>query len=253
VIVYKDPALWRVHIAISDGELTDRINSFGVASQAQAGLDDLDYRRPRAMFGAPGLSFERPQWDPDFSSFATDIRPPFEEFENWGFEVRSETGSELTLTFSGIEEIPSEYEVYLMNETAAKFVNLREEKSYRFTSIKPVSHLKVVVGEDGIVKETLNSLIPREFVLGPNYPNPFNPSTVIPVDIPLKTEAELVIYNILGKKVKTLYSGFLEPGRHGFQWDGRDTAGNKVASGIYLYRFTTRTGISLTKKMILLK
>lgn len=85
-----------------------------------------------------------------------------------------------------------------------------------------------------------------------NYPNPFNPSTIISFDLKQKNNISLDIYNILGKKITTLKKGVLAEGNHSYTWNGTDKNGNKCASGIYFYRLKTKSQ-SITKKMIMLK
>ena len=94
--------------------------------------------------------------------------------------------------------------------------------------------------------------LPGEFALHQNYPNPFNPTTTISFDLDKKQEIELVIYNLLGQKVKTLYSGSLSAGTHRIEWDASDESGQKVASGIYFYRLVTGAQVA-SRKMTLLK
>ncbi|MFA6108955.1 MAG: FG-GAP-like repeat-containing protein [Candidatus Latescibacterota bacterium] len=79
--------------------------------------------------------------------------------------------------------------------------------------------------------------VPLAFHLGLNYPNPFNPQTWIPVEIPASAEAaRLQVYNLLGQPIRTLVSGRMTPGYHAVPWDGRDELGAAVSSGAYLYR-----------------
>ncbi|MFA6109147.1 MAG: FG-GAP-like repeat-containing protein [Candidatus Latescibacterota bacterium] len=79
--------------------------------------------------------------------------------------------------------------------------------------------------------------IPYGFRLGANYPNPFNPQTWIPVEIPASGEAvQLRVYNLLGQPIRALVSGSLTPGYHAVTWDGRDERGTPASSGVYLYR-----------------
>jgi hypothetical protein len=86
-----------------------------------------------------------------------------------------------------------------------------------------------------------------------NYPNPFNPTTTISFTITESTEnTKLVIYNIKGQKVKALLNEKLDAGTHQVIWDGTDSNGDRVGSGIYFYKISTGK-YSETKKMILLK
>ena len=99
----------------------------------------------------------------------------------------------------------------------------------------------------------VESATPSEFVLGANYPNPFNPATTIPLSVPDGTEAvDVAIYNLLGQLVRQVWSGPLVAGEHRLTWDGRDDKGQPVASGAYLYQL--RVGEQLrTRKMVKLE
>ena len=79
--------------------------------------------------------------------------------------------------------------------------------------------------------------IPKVFSVGLNYPNPFNPATTIGFDIPVASHVKMIVYNILGQKVKTLVDAVSEPGEYRVVWDGRNDSGALVGSGIYLYKF----------------
>jgi len=96
------------------------------------------------------------------------------------------------------------------------------------------------------------SLIPKEFSLYDNYPNPFNPTTQIAVDLPEAATTEITVWNIMGQKVATLYSGDLNAGHHTLNFDGRDSNGKQLTSGMYLYRVAAGK-YNATKKMTLMK
>lgn len=95
-------------------------------------------------------------------------------------------------------------------------------------------------------------IIPREFSLAQNFPNPFNPTTTISFAVPRSGQAEVVIFDILGRKVRTVFHGSVPAGEMKLVWDGLDQTGHKAATGIYFYRVRYENG-SLTKKMILMK
>ncbi len=97
-----------------------------------------------------------------------------------------------------------------------------------------------------------NEPVIREFRLEQNYPNPFNPTTNIRFYVPEKEQITLSIYDMLGRRVKVLVNQELTPGWHQVTWDGRDLAGNPVASGVYVYRLKTPSR-QLIRKMMLLK
>jgi flagellar hook assembly protein FlgD len=98
-------------------------------------------------------------------------------------------------------------------------------------------------------------MLPRTLALHQNYPNPFNPSTVISYDIPPELEESemlLTVYDIRGRKVRTLRSESVKAGQYQVTWDGRDDRGKVLSSGIYLYRLQIGSVVE-TKRMVILK
>ncbi|MCH7819146.1 MAG: T9SS type A sorting domain-containing protein [Candidatus Marinimicrobia bacterium] len=93
---------------------------------------------------------------------------------------------------------------------------------------------------------------PREFSLGQNYPNPFNPSTNITYDLPASVTVSLNIYDILGRNVITLVNEQQNAGSYIVEWNGKNSSGIQVTSGIYFYRLEAGRN-AFTKKMLLLK
>jgi hypothetical protein len=103
--------------------------------------------------------------------------------------------------------------------------------------------------------------LPLTFELYQNYPNPFNPSTTIPFHISCKFQVSsfktpihttLIVYNILGQKVRTLVDEDKLPGEHKVIWDGKDDDGNEISSGVYFYQLRIADQIK-TRKMIIIK
>ncbi|MCY4603896.1 MAG: leucine-rich repeat domain-containing protein, partial [Gemmatimonadetes bacterium] len=79
---------------------------------------------------------------------------------------------------------------------------------------------------------------PTSFTLGPNYPNPFNPSTIIPYQLAASSQVRLEVFNLLGQRIATLVDGARPAGFHTAQWHATDAAGRAVAAGVYIYRMT---------------
>ncbi|MCB5271757.1 MAG: carboxypeptidase regulatory-like domain-containing protein [Candidatus Cloacimonetes bacterium] len=88
--------------------------------------------------------------------------------------------------------------------------------------------------------------------LGQNYPNPFNPTTQISFYLPENQTVALKIYNLKGQVIKTLIETKLAAGEHSFVWNGLDSEGEQVSTGIYLYRLYTPQQ-NITRKMVLSK
>jgi subtilisin family serine protease len=95
---------------------------------------------------------------------------------------------------------------------------------------------------------------PREYdlVLYQNYPNPFNPETRIDFAVSAEGPVAVAIYDILGRKIATLFDEYCPAGNHSVTWNGTDDAGRPVASGIYLTRAVSTTGVA-ARKMVLLR
>jgi hypothetical protein len=96
------------------------------------------------------------------------------------------------------------------------------------------------------------SSLPGDYSLGQNYPNPFNPSTQIRFVMPQAGKARMEIFNVLGRLIATPFDDEAAAGENIVIWDGRNSVGEPVASGVYLYRLTA-DNYSETKKMMLLK
>jgi hypothetical protein len=94
--------------------------------------------------------------------------------------------------------------------------------------------------------------LPKTYKVSQNYPNPFNPVTRIFYELPRVSEVRLVVYNTLGQRVRTLLNDRVEAGRHWVEWNGLNESGQRVSSGIYIYRFEAGD-YQRVMKMILMK
>ncbi|MEN8192317.1 MAG: discoidin domain-containing protein [Bacteroidota bacterium] len=163
-----------------------------------------------------------------------------EDVNNWGEAVAVgilvNTSLEETVTFSG------KIGQYV------RLVALSEINGNPWTSLAELNVLRKI--ETNIVQENNNAV--NDYQLFQNYPNPFNPTTDISYQIKSNGYISLVIYDVLGRKIKTLVSKNQAPGLYTVKWNGKSDVGDKVNSGIYIY--TLKAGKLLeNKKMILLK
>ncbi|MGB2697630.1 MAG: T9SS type A sorting domain-containing protein [Candidatus Zixiibacteriota bacterium] len=102
------------------------------------------------------------------------------------------------------------------------------------------------------VEEDMDVILPGDFNLSQNYPNPFNPQTVIEYALPRDSRVSIVVYNVLGQKVKILKDEWEEAGYKSVSWDGTNQSGQEVGTGIYFYKIHACDFVK-TKKMVLLK
>jgi hypothetical protein len=153
------------------------------------------------------------------------------------------------------------YTVWLMNtaSTCSTFTGINGH-TYCFYSIARDNVGNIQDQVDSIactrvmtaVEEESESNLPKTFSLSQNYPNPFNPQTVIQYALPHDCEVQIVIYNVLGQKVRTLVNEYQKAGYKRVEWDSKSEQGEEVASGIYFYRIHSGE-FHQVKKMVVIK
>ena len=167
------------------------------------------------------------------------------ELNNQGFEIERSTGSQ---NWQKIGYVPG-------------FGTTTEPRSYSFVDdnitngtysyrLKQIDFDGSFAYSDEVVVEL--DITPREYELFQNYPNPFNPSTNIEFQVPQADQVSLIIYDMLGQEIRTLFNDQVVPGRYTVQWDGMDNSGTLMSSGIYIYRITAGDFIE-SREMILMK
>ncbi|MBP1653894.1 MAG: Ig domain protein, group 1 domain protein, partial [Bacteroidetes bacterium] len=180
-----DEGSWKVEVELTVGDYYERLAAFGVSPGAENGRDGLDWRRPRGIGTLPEAYFEHPEWGGESGPFATDIRGMIGDLQSWPLRIRATPRQPVQLSFVGVASIPEQHRVMLVDEDRGRSVDLRAAQAYTFTPTTPVSRFRVAVGSDEAVRGLVEEMLPREFSLGNNFPNPFNPSTTIPVTVPL--------------------------------------------------------------------
>jgi hypothetical protein len=108
-------------------------------------------------------------------------------------------------------------------------------------------------GESEVVSQSRRVTVPGvKTALRQNHPNPFNPTTTISFALASSMQVSVAVYDASGRLVRSLVEGVRDAGPNEVTWDGRDDAGNRVATGVYLYRLTAGT-FRESRKMVLLK
>ncbi len=102
------------------------------------------------------------------------------------------------------------------------------------------------------VTDEVVSELPASYSLSQCYPNPFNPTTIISYSVPTRSDVTIEVYNVLGQKVNTLIDETKPAGEYQTAWNGVDSDGERVSTGVYFYRFRAGDFVE-TKKMLLLK
>ena len=165
-----------------------------------------------------------------------------------GFEIQRKISS--SGSFTTIDTAKSNTTTFIDSTVQSGNIYIYKIRSFNaFTTSNFSNEDTINVTLTGINNAGLK---PLTFTLQQNYPNPFNPSTQIQYSIPVQSNVKIVIYNILGREVKTLINEERPSGVYTITWNGTDNFGGQVASGVYFYRIAAGTFVQI-KKMMLLK
>jgi hypothetical protein len=174
----------------------------------------------------------------DWQEYETEFIDEFPEL-GWTFgKVFSTDLSEVTATDSVVYDLKIYFE--------------DNEENYTELILEPA----FVVGDfnaTSLFDEEIQNNNSEDYCLISNFPNPFNPSTIISFLIPENSKVELTIYNLKGQRVKTLVNEILPAGEYSTIWDGSDSNSTPVSSGIYFYQLKAGSEFSKNTKMLLLK
>ena len=248
----------KITITSTIKSIMNNVAQVAIISNAESEFDQNDKPQLPVIGEYVSVYFSRPEWSAPIKQFRTDARPPIDEIEVWEFSVASNLTGVIPLAFDGVSELPEYYEVLLVDEAARQTVNLRETSTYSIAGASTTAprELKLVIrnlGEPLGASNIQNGDLPQTFELHQNFPNPFRSSTTIPYQLPRDESVTLEIFDLLGSRVTTLVSTSTKTtGHHLALWDGRNGAGERVASGVYFVRITTDS-YTASRKMMLTK
>jgi hypothetical protein len=237
---------WHFRIIAEAGRLRDGFNFAGVLKRAQTGVDRYDLEEPPPIADFIQVYFHLKSESRIFSS---DFRNPGEKGYRFRFTMSSNLSGDKILTVRP-ENLPSSFDWTV--------VSGKTHINYGKKDIKislESSDFDLIVGlPDYVQNSTVNySELPSTFKLEQNYPNPFNPSTSIKYQLPEAGPVTILVFNILGQKVKTLMNNtFQDPGYFRLEWDGTNNNGQSLSSGIYFLQLKAGP-YSHSLKMILQK
>ncbi len=121
-----------------------------------------------------------------------------------------------------------------------------------YTNIEEYLNGSDPIARQTSIEEKPQATRPTDFALAQNYPNPFNSETVIRFSLPEEAMVTLAVYNLAGQHLNTLVSAKRKAGVHAVHWDGRDAAGNDLASGAYIYQLEAGA-LSRSRKLLMLR
>jgi hypothetical protein len=249
---------WQIQIRASNGVATDVDNIAGVLRSASDEWDAADFSEPPpAPTDYLALSFNHREWQNNPGRYAGDFRAVHPEGNYWDFDISSaKAEANISIALDELGNIPSDFEMVLVDMTTERVIDVRSSLLYALTLKKNeyVRSFRLIVGKKEFVEKNTNGvpIVPLAYSLDQNFPNPFNPSTKIHYTLGHSSHVELDILNVLGQRVKILFSGDQWIGSYTMEWDGTNDRNAKISSGIYFYRIRTEEFIA-TKKMVLLK
>ncbi len=258
---------WSIRLLAQCQEARDEDNLAAIVSGASSSWDELDQPEPPVIGEYVSVYFPHREWNTLAKAYCLDARPEPTDGEVWEFEAKTNIRDKVNLTFEGIDDVPKELEVWLVDGALKITQNLRERRQYAVAGpgtvavagavagAEHVKQLKLVVGKHDFVDEKLAEAraIPTTYELSQNFPNPFNPATTIRYGLPSAERVTLKIYNLLGAEVATLLDNEQKAaGYHAAVWDARDEAGRNATSGVYFIRFRAGDFVQ-TRKMLLIE
>jgi hypothetical protein len=245
----------RVGVANGDGAAQKKFTNILVADAAGLTATAITQRQQRITGSILEITYpDSVEWD------GTDFLYPF--------IFTSDSEWEVNLCGS----VPQGYrivgdpclQVFLANETKVSFFEVEEIGSPEphlglRGHVKHHGKLKTLNLEvpgkrkaKGRSKDAENTPKPTAYALHQAYPNPFNPTTQIAYQLPEPGKAELIVYDLMGQKVRALVQGHQEAGFYRVDWDGRDNAGQEVSSGVYFYTLEAGS-FRETRRMVLVR
>ena len=238
---------------LPEHDLHDTHNYLGFAEQAAASKHGLTLAEPPPIGDHLRLSIVD-----DGHRYISHFAPQGEDGRQWDLEIEAVLQDEHRVTPKTVRvaliehgQRPEGYALYVFDRDQQRALAVEGGTfEVMMTSAYPVRRLSVVVGTAAFADEHREGDVPTGFALEGNYPNPFNPETVIRYRLDQPGAVDLAIYNVLGQRVRTLVATEQQSGRYEVVWDGLDDAGRSAASGVYVYQL--RAGTFLASRTMLL-
>ena len=248
---------WEIILSADNGEYGDVYNAMGRRENASEEMDMWDNPEPPKMEKYISIAMDRKDWGAGYS-FTTDIRSSGVENGTWKMNLKTkDVSGPIRLSSMLRGNLPNGLKVILFDHIERKSYSILEVDNIAITKF---SHhydypMTLIVGEPSYVNGAVADIkasIPETFVLSQNYPNPFNPVTTIPFTVAVPTHVQISIYNLLGQKVAMLENRWFDMGQFQTTWNGKDTKGNPLSTGMYIYSIETAE-FRKAKKLVFLK
>jgi len=232
--------------------LVDGNNFIGFLSNVSDGLDSLDFSEAPPI--GDHIQFAILEKE---GAFAGNFKTLSKQGHSWDIRISTNLKMEkqVRLLLSEQGEKADSLRIYLLDKDFFCAVPMSGREV--FVDLKkdlPARNLKLIIGTPEFAQEAAGGIpiAPMDFAIDQNYPNPFNPSTAIAYQVGRKTRVLLELFDVLGRKVRTLVDGEQITGRYVARWDGKNDRGIPVTAGVYVCRIRAE-GYSAARKMILVR
>jgi Secretion system C-terminal sorting domain/CARDB len=227
----------------SNGFAKSTIN-IGFRDDAKISYDHYDRFTPPGDFEEHRISIFNEILETDYKYLLTDYRGNMLN-QIYSLVIKNPIGDSFNLSFDGIDKIDG-MKIYLVDQNA-NFHNVKMKNNISLNSTSATNNMQLLIGDESFIEAQKTALLPKQFSLNQNYPNPFNPSTKISYAIPEQSDVTLEVFDMLGRKVRTLVKKEQSQGNYLIEFTV-----NSLTSGIYFYKFQAGD-FEATNKMILLK
>jgi len=250
------PSDWYFKVQVTNANLDSDEFVLGVNPAAKDDYDfvyDLPSAPPKPFPSIRSYLIREAPEDVNFtdSKLYSEFRAPLDNIPQaekiWQFKLSTGTTDPIDFNLSSID-LPDLYTIRIyIGDHGYTF---GETTNFTFVPSAPGTYIGTIKVNNYPVANTdlLQSPISQLSV----YPNPFNPSTTIAFNTPVKQDVSVDVYNLKGQKVRTIHSGLLDGGNHQLVWDGKDGNGRTTSSGIYFAMVKTAHKRQ-TIKMIMMK
>lgn len=229
----------------------DTQNRVGVRTNAVDGRDAFDYAEPPPIGDYLRLSIIE-----NGERFAGNFKKAGVDGAYWDLELTSTaSGKVVTISLIPSGELPPEMEFHVLDLDDRRAIEISDLRfSIELPASDSIRRIRLIVGTTPYAEKNADDieLVPLTHNLEQNYPNPFNPETVIRYSIGRPSSVRLTVFDLLGRQVRTLVNSPQEAGKYTVRWNGRNSDGWPVASGVYLYRLETGD-YQASRRMIVLR
>ena len=243
---------WTIQFLVNEKNSFDNSILMG---RKESAFDDIDYSDtpmlPKIEKGISAALLLNKN-----KKYSSDFRSIDEINGIWDLQILSESDiHNIELTVKDIIYLPGEVSIAILDvQKRIVSKNIFSSKII-FDKIGGLEYeFKVIAGESGYVDQMIKDLlevIPNNFSLSKNYPNPFNPITNLDFSIPKRSNVTLRVFNMMGQEVVTLINEKKSYGNYSTSWNGLDSKGVNVASGVYFAELRNRDERKITKMLLL--